>query len=130
LSVVVSEDDFYDENILVPEPIRFEMVNDALTFSLLFGFESTDERVPQQVVRTLVEPLLRRHRMSILDLAVPTTDQCAFTVEIQGSVIARSCGARHFLRTNAYNGSERQPVHCRPTSPHMADIGKSRLSLT
>jgi hypothetical protein len=66
LSVVVSEDDFYDENILVPEPTRLEMLNDALTFSLSFPFESTDERDLQQVVRTLIEPLLRRHRMTIV----------------------------------------------------------------
>jgi hypothetical protein len=62
----VSEDDFYDENILVPEPTRLEMLNDALTFSLSFPFESTDERDLQQVVRTLIEPLLRRHHMTIV----------------------------------------------------------------
>jgi hypothetical protein len=66
LSVVVSEDDFYDENILVPENIRFEMLDDALTLALSFGSATVDERTLQQVVQTLLEPLLRRHRMTIV----------------------------------------------------------------
>ena len=37
MSVVVSENDFYDENILVPDDTCFEMLNDALTLSLSFG---------------------------------------------------------------------------------------------
>jgi hypothetical protein len=66
LSVVVAEDDFYHEDILLPEPIRFEMLDDALTFFLSFAFEATDKRDLHQVVEDLVEPLLRRHRMTIV----------------------------------------------------------------
>jgi hypothetical protein len=66
LSVVVSENDFYDENILVPDDTCFEMLNDALTLSLSFGSDTVDERTLQQVVQTLLEPLLRRHRMTIV----------------------------------------------------------------
>jgi hypothetical protein len=66
LSVVVSENDFYDEDILVPDDTCFEMLNDALTLSLSFGSDTVDERTLQQVVQTLLEPLLWRHRMTIV----------------------------------------------------------------
>jgi hypothetical protein len=66
LSVVISGTDYYDKDFVLPEPIRFEMLDDNLTFSLAFGFDMGDERDLQQVVRTLLEPLLRRHRMSIV----------------------------------------------------------------
>ena len=52
--------------MVLPEPIRLEMLDGNLTFTLEFGFEPGDERDLRQVVRTLLEPLLRRHRMTII----------------------------------------------------------------
>jgi hypothetical protein len=65
-AVVISAHDYYDKDLVVQEPTRFEMLNDDLTFSLEFGFEQGDEGDLQQVVRTLLEPLLQRHRMTIV----------------------------------------------------------------
>jgi hypothetical protein len=65
-AVLISEIDYYDKDMVLPEPIRFEMLDGNLTFTLEFGFELGDERDLQQVVRTLLEPLLRRHRMTII----------------------------------------------------------------
>jgi hypothetical protein len=50
------------------------------------------------------------------------TTRLAITVErYGGAVAARSCGARHFLRTNAYTAQSGN-LFTRPTSLHMADI--------
>ena len=58
--------DYYDKDMVMPEPIRFEMLDDHLTFTLVLGLNPGDERDPQPLVRSVLDPLLRRYRMSIV----------------------------------------------------------------
>lgn len=65
-AAIISAVEYYDKDLVLAEPIRFDMLDDKLTLSLEFGFDEGDERDLQQLVRTLLGPLLRRHRMTIV----------------------------------------------------------------
>ena len=64
--VTVSENNFYAEDILLSGSIRFELLADHLTFSLALGFYTGDKRELQPLIRSVLDPLLRRHRMTIV----------------------------------------------------------------
>jgi hypothetical protein len=69
--VVETVNDMYDEDTTAPELTSFELLDDgALTLSLVFGFDVEDleaaDRDPPQVIRSVLESLLRRHRMTIV----------------------------------------------------------------
>jgi hypothetical protein len=65
--VAVTDENFYDKEILPTEDIRFELIDNLLTFSIVLGFDpGDDERDSQPLVRSVLDPLLRRHRMTIV----------------------------------------------------------------
>jgi len=59
--------EFYDEDSSGSEAISFKLHNNALTILLSFVFSDEDDRNSCQVVRSTLQPLLRRHRMAILE---------------------------------------------------------------
>jgi hypothetical protein len=67
LPVVILQDDFYDEVLATPEPIHFKMLDEDLTFSVSFGLDPRDVRDPPQLVGTVLQPLLQRQGMTIVD---------------------------------------------------------------
>jgi hypothetical protein len=69
--IAVDDYEFYDRDSSATEPISFKLHNDASTISLLSAFSPEDDRNLPQVVRSTLEPLLRRHRMAIIDCELP-----------------------------------------------------------
>lgn len=57
----------YNEDILQTHSFSFKLHNDALMVSIFFYLDSDDDRDPRQLVCSTLEPLLRRHRMTIVD---------------------------------------------------------------
>ena len=65
--VAVTQENFYEKEILPTEDLRFELLDNHLTFSIVLGFDpGDDERDSQPLVRSVLDPLLRRHRMTIV----------------------------------------------------------------
>jgi hypothetical protein len=57
----------YDEDSSATELISFKLHDNALTILLSFAFSDEDDRNLCQVVQSTLQPLLRRHRMAVIE---------------------------------------------------------------
>jgi hypothetical protein len=65
--IAYGDADTYDEDRTFIHGVSFRLHNGALAMTVSFGFDPRDDRDLGEVVRSTLEPILRRHHMTIVE---------------------------------------------------------------